>query len=235
MASTATEVGRHVVFYGVAVLILCAGVYLGVTIRSTVTCPPGDTVFSICRTGSARCLTPIPPCAPENRIPLRVVIILGGLLLAMGAARLARRRERLPRTTGCELTHNWRTLAMLALGVVTVSCTGGSGPTESSGSASSPVGVSASGGTRVPNVVGLRYDFALNRIAAADLCWRGNSDRRSTRWPIDYVVAQEPRPGAVVPRLSGVNLVFSKGPGPVVGIPPPSQLQGSLAPDCMSG
>ena len=74
-----TSLGRRLVLHGIAVLILGASIAWAVLIQSGTLCPscPPQPY------GPCSCIT-------NNRIPLRVVIVAGGLLLALVVARFAR-------------------------------------------------------------------------------------------------------------------------------------------------
>ncbi|MFL5799800.1 MAG: PASTA domain-containing protein [Actinomycetota bacterium] len=92
--------------------------------------------------------------------------------------------------------------------------------------------VSTAATTRVPNVVGLYWDEAEDRITEANLCRGMDYPLKSKRLSADRVLSQRPIAGRVVARLSEVSLFTSSGPGPRPWGPPPSMQRPSVNPGC---
>ncbi|MCP4123311.1 MAG: PASTA domain-containing protein, partial [Bacteroidetes bacterium] len=64
----------------------------------------------------------------------------------------------------------------------------------------------------VPNVIGLHWYEAENKIVTAGLAVGKISEQYHENVPLDFVINQNPTSGASVPKWSSVNLVISLGP-----------------------
>jgi len=75
---------RQVIAFVSAIVVLSTGVTWAVLLPSITTCPSCPPYYHPCN------------CATDSRIPLRLVISVGGLLLAFALGKFARSARRLP-------------------------------------------------------------------------------------------------------------------------------------------